>query len=121
MVVNSCAVTTDAVRKSRHLLRQLQRHNPAGKLVVSGCFATLSPAEAAELGADLVVSNQDKAQLVRLSCEAFHLPSAPMSATEPGELALFARERSRAFIKVQDGCDNRCTFCVTTIASSAVF
>ena len=116
MVVNSCAVTADAVRKSRHLLRQLQRHNPAGKLVVSGCFASLSPAEAAQLGADLIVSNQDKDQLVRLSCETFNLPSAPMSATEPGELALFARERSRAFIKVQDGCRYQCTFCIVTVA-----
>ncbi|MEZ5591087.1 MAG: tRNA (N(6)-L-threonylcarbamoyladenosine(37)-C(2))-methylthiotransferase MtaB [Gammaproteobacteria bacterium] len=119
MVVNSCAVTAEAVRKSRHLLRQLQRHNPAGKLVVSGCFASLSPAEAAQLGADLVVSNQDKEQLVRLSCEAFDLPSAPMSATEPGESALFARERSRAFIKVQDGCRYQCTFCIVTVARGA--
>ena len=119
MVINSCAVTADAVRKSRHLLRQLQRNNPAGKLVVSGCFASLAPAEAAELGADLVVSNQDKEQLVRLSCETFNLPSMPMSATQPGELALFARERSRAFIKVQDGCRYQCTFCIVTVARGA--
>jgi len=119
MVVNSCAVTAEAVRKSRYLLRQLQRHNPTGKLVVSGCYAALSPSEAEQLGADLVVSNQDKDELVRLSCDAFDLPSPPMSATEPGELALFARERSRAFIKVQDGCRYQCTFCIVTVARGA--
>ncbi len=117
VVINTCAVTAMAVRKSRHAIRQLARRNPQARLVVSGCYATLEPTSvAAELGVDLVVSNQDKDQLVERTRHLLAQPSAPVAATEPGSAALFARGRSRAFIKVQDGCRYRCTFCITTVA-----
>ena len=65
IVINSCAVTQDAARKSRQLIRRVHRENPAAKLVVSGCYATLNQQEAEQLlGVDLVVSNKDKDQLV---------------------------------------------------------
>ncbi|MFI3179629.1 MAG: tRNA (N(6)-L-threonylcarbamoyladenosine(37)-C(2))-methylthiotransferase MtaB, partial [Methylococcaceae bacterium] len=60
IVINSCAVTQDAARKSRQLIRRIHRDNPQAKLVVSGCYATLNQDEAASLlGVDLVVSNRD--------------------------------------------------------------
>lgn len=117
IVLNSCAVTEDAVRKSRHSLRKLNRENPRARLVVSGCYATLHPDQAAQaLGVDLVVANADKHRLVELAQEALSLASAPAFAMEPGEHALFSLGRQRAFVKVQDGCRYRCTFCIVTMA-----
>lgn len=116
-VVNSCAVTGEAARKSRQTIRQLQRQNPAAKLVVSGCYASLQPDEAAGLlGVDLVISNADKDRLVDIVSDALDLPSASVAASEAGANALFSRGRSRAFVKVQDGCRYRCTFCIVTVA-----
>ncbi|MDA1343884.1 MAG: tRNA (N(6)-L-threonylcarbamoyladenosine(37)-C(2))-methylthiotransferase MtaB [Proteobacteria bacterium] len=117
IVINSCAVTQDAARKSRQLIRRVHRENPAAKLVVSGCYATLNKEEAEQLlGVDLVVSNKDKDQLVEKTLSELNLDTMPTMATEPGETSLFTRGRQRAFIKVQDGCRYRCTFCIVTVA-----
>ncbi len=113
VVVNTCAVTAEAARKSRQLIRRVQRQNPHAKLVVSGCFVSLNGAQALE-GVDAIVSNRDKDRLVEIATEGLSLAAMPELATEPGEV--FARRRSRAFVKVQDGCRHRCTFCVVTIA-----
>jgi len=120
IVMNTCAVTKEAVRKSRQRTQRLQRRNPAAKLVISGCYSSLASPEAlAELGVDLVVPNTQKEQLVTLTQQAFQLPSMPESATQPAEAALFRRNRHRAFIKIQDGCRYRCTFCIVTVARGA--
>ncbi|MDD5276813.1 MAG: tRNA (N(6)-L-threonylcarbamoyladenosine(37)-C(2))-methylthiotransferase MtaB [Methylovulum sp.] len=117
IVLNSCAVTQDAARKSRQLIRRIHRDNPQAKLVVSGCYATLNQDEAAvTLGVDLVVSNQDKQQLVEKTLTGLDMSVMPALSTEPGEISLFTRGRQRAFVKVQDGCRYRCTFCIVTIA-----
>ncbi|MFK7893121.1 MAG: tRNA (N(6)-L-threonylcarbamoyladenosine(37)-C(2))-methylthiotransferase MtaB [Granulosicoccus sp.] len=120
LVMNSCAVTREAVRKSRQKIQRLQRENPAAKLVVSGCYSELSnSAELAELGVDLVVPNSRKEELVQMTRAAFQQPEMPQSATFPAEAALFTRNRHRAFIKIQDGCRYRCTFCIVTVARGA--
>jgi threonylcarbamoyladenosine tRNA methylthiotransferase MtaB len=117
IVVNTCAVTAEAVRKSRKLLRRTQRENPRAKLVVSGCFASLEgEALARERGVDLVVPNQDKDRLVEIATRELAIPSMPLTAMEAGTNPLFARGRQRAFVKVQDGCRYRCTFCIVTLA-----
>jgi len=117
IVLNSCAVTQDAARKSRQLIRRIHRDNPQAKLVVSGCYATLNQQQAeAEMGVDLVIGNQDKDKLVDLALSELNLTSMPAQATEPGEFSLFTRGRQRAFVKVQDGCRYRCTFCIVTVA-----
>ncbi|KAF3984671.1 MAG: tRNA (N(6)-L-threonylcarbamoyladenosine(37)-C(2))-methylthiotransferase MtaB [Methylococcales symbiont of Hymedesmia sp. n. MRB-2018] len=116
-IVNSCAVTSSASRKSRQMIRRMHRDNPQAKLVVSGCYATLNPDEAAELmGVDLVISNKEKNHLVEQTLAGLNLETMPAMSTEPGEFSLFSRGRQRAFIKVQDGCRYRCTFCIVTIA-----
>ena len=70
VVINTCAVTEEAVRKSRQLVRRAHRANPAAKLVMSGCYASLDPEQAAaELGVDLVVPNPDKDRLVAIASE----------------------------------------------------
>ena len=112
VVVNTCAVTDEAVRKSRKLLRRVQRDNPAARLVVSGCYASLNPQESADLpGVDLLIDNRDKAELVQRVSRELDLPLMPVSATDPDANGLFQRGRQRAFIKVQDGCRYRCAFC----------
>jgi threonylcarbamoyladenosine tRNA methylthiotransferase MtaB len=116
VVVNTCAVTAEAVRKSRKLLRRAHRENPRAKLVVSGCYATLDGPETRETGVDLVVENKDKDRLVEITSRELNLHTMPELATEPGENTLLARGRQRAFIKVQDGCRYRCSFCVVTLA-----
>ncbi len=120
VVVNTCAVTQEAVRKSRQIIRRLHRHNPMAKLVLSGCYASLSPTSATDLdGVDLLIPNQDKDQLVEITARELDLQTMPTIATEPGAAALFARGRNRAFVKVQDGCRYRCTFCIVTLARGA--
>jgi len=116
MVFNSCAVTQDAVRKSRNLLRKASRENPAARIVLSGCYASLNPVEAESLGIDLVVANRDKHRLVEIARARLALPDMPAQSTEPGASALFRLGRHRAFIKVQDGCRYRCTYCIVTVA-----
>jgi threonylcarbamoyladenosine tRNA methylthiotransferase MtaB len=117
IVINSCAVTQDAARKSRQLIRRIHRDNPNAKLVVSGCYATLNQQEAQSLlGVDLVVSNKDKDSLVEKTLTELTPNTMPAMSTEPAEISLFTRGRQRAFVKVQDGCRYRCTFCIVTIA-----
>jgi threonylcarbamoyladenosine tRNA methylthiotransferase MtaB len=118
IVVNTCAVTQDATRGSRHLIRDLNRANPSAQVNVTGCYAQISPDEIAVLpGVARVINNLEKDNLVE------KLTGHPV---EPFDLEPLSREnklgafgRTRAFVKVQDGCDNACTFCVTTIARGA--
>ena len=117
VVLNTCAVTNEASRKSRHLINRLHRDNPTAKLVVTGCHASLEPEQVADtLGVDLVIRNDQKAALPTLAREQLALPTMPLSATEPDDIALYSRGRHRAFIKVQDGCRYRCAFCIVTVA-----
>ena len=116
VVVNTCAVTEEAVRKSRKLVRRAQRDNPNAKLVISGCYASINPAQQfTESGVDLVINNRDKERLVEIACRELNLNVMPEIATEPEEDFL-PRNRQRAFIKVQDGCRYQCTFCIVTKA-----
>ncbi len=116
IVFNTCAVTQQAVRGSRQAIRKLQRAAPGAKLVVSGCYASLQPEDAAGLGVDLIVHNRDKDRLVEIANRELALQAMPEAATLPAEASLFARGRQRAFIKIQDGCRYRCTYCIVTVA-----
>jgi threonylcarbamoyladenosine tRNA methylthiotransferase MtaB len=118
-ILNTCTVTAIASRKSRQLIRQLKRANPSAAVIVTGCDAELAPFEMVEIGVDLVVGNAQKERLLELAEAEGLLDPGP---TDPDELELFEpgdSTRTRAFLKVQDGCDNRCTFCVITIARGA--
>ncbi len=114
VVFNSCSVTAEADRKSRKLINRIRRENPQSKLLVTGCYASLQQETVkTQLGVDLVVENRQKDQLVELAASHFKTPDqAPIENNH----ALFSRGRHRAFIKVQDGCRYRCTFCIVTLA-----
>ncbi len=108
IVVNTCAVTAQAERKTRHKLRSLYRENPDAQIAVMGCYATLRPKVSGDLpGVAWVIPNADKAGTVdRVTPEP--VPSQVWrEAPEEGRIL-----RTRAFIKAQDGCDNHCTYCI---------
>lgn len=114
MVLNTCAVTAAAAADSRKKVRQARRAG-VGEIVVTGCWSDLETEQAANMrGVRQVVPNRRKDALVAdvlgIATEDFDLEPVERLPL-PG-----ARRKTRAYIKVQDGCDNRCTFCVTTIA-----
>jgi len=116
-VFNTCAVTHIAARKSRQVIRRMRRANPRAKVVVTGCYAQLSPAEVEGLGVDMVVGNDQKDDLPDLLAQAGYLQDAdPIPAVDAPPQFLPENGHTRAFVKVQDGCDNRCTFCIVTVA-----
>jgi threonylcarbamoyladenosine tRNA methylthiotransferase MtaB len=113
-VINTCAVTSAAASDSRAKIRRLSRAGSAG-IVATGCWATLEPIRATELPqVTHVVPNNRKDGLVAglLGVPGHVFDLEPIARTPlPG-----LRRRTRAFIKAQDGCNNRCTFCITTVA-----
>jgi threonylcarbamoyladenosine tRNA methylthiotransferase MtaB len=114
VIVNTCAVTGAAASDSRQKIRQAARAG-ANTIVATGCWSTLNPQETAALpGVSRIIPNIEKDRLV---ADLLQLPAENFDV-EPVQRELIpgARARTRAFIKVQDGCDNRCTFCVTTLA-----
>jgi threonylcarbamoyladenosine tRNA methylthiotransferase MtaB len=116
VVINTCAVTTTAEADARKEIRRARRHNPEAFIVVTGCYAELAPEEVEALGADAVVPNARKAELPKVILERFGLPSDPIT-TPPnefwgaGERGLL-NSRVRAFLKVQDGCQAGCAYCI---------
>lgn len=112
-IINTCAVTAEAAADSRSKIRQALRAG-TGRVVATGCWATLEPEAALRLGVERVIPNAEKdnlaATLLDIPPEVFDLEPVERQPL-PG-----ARARTRAFIKVQDGCNNACTFCITTVA-----
>lgn len=122
ILINTCAVTGEAVRQARQAIRKAARENPHARIIVSGCAAQTEPATFGAMDeVDLVIGNHDK-----LSAHAYRaLPDFGVNDTEKVRVndIMSVREtathmvdaiegRSRAFIQVQNGCDHRCTFCI---------
>ena len=116
-VINSCSVTEHADKKCRNLIRKLHRRNPQAIIAVTGCYAQLKPQEIAAIeGVDLVLSNNDKGELYRRVTELAGKGRAQVYSCETDELTTFfaafsSGDRTRAFLKVQDGCDYCCSYC----------
>ncbi|MEX0371081.1 MAG: tRNA (N(6)-L-threonylcarbamoyladenosine(37)-C(2))-methylthiotransferase MtaB, partial [Tateyamaria sp.] len=120
VVVNTCAVTAEAVRKARQDIRKLRRAHPDAKLIVTGCAAQTEPDTFAQMGeVDAVIGNTEKMQARTWAGLAGDFDTEPvqvddiMSVTETaGHLIDGFGTRSRAYVQVQNGCDHRCTFCI---------
>jgi threonylcarbamoyladenosine tRNA methylthiotransferase MtaB len=113
-ILNTCTVTHVADRKSRHLLRLARRRNPSARLIAIGCYAHRAPAELAMIeGVELVLGNDRKMNLLKLlgvpqgAEKIAAMPSGPHIA-----------RRTRAFLKVQDGCKNFCAYCIVPYVRS---
>ncbi len=114
-VLNTCAVTREAGKTSRKLVREFHRSNPGAETTVTGCYAQIAPKELEALpGIARVISNADKDNLASIVTgeEIKVFDHEPIERKPPAR----SPSRTRAFVKAQDGCDNECTFCVTTIA-----
>jgi threonylcarbamoyladenosine tRNA methylthiotransferase MtaB len=118
VIFNTCAVTGEAVRQARQAIRKMGRERPGARLIVTGCAAQIDPsAFGAMEEIDLVLGNAEKTQA---GAYAIAAPDAPrvrvndiMSVRETaGHLIDGLKERARAYVEVQNGCDHRCTFCI---------
>jgi threonylcarbamoyladenosine tRNA methylthiotransferase MtaB len=117
VVFNTCAVTGEAVRQARQAIRKARRERPDARLIVTGCAAQIDPAAFAGMPeVDLVLGNAEKSQ----AGAYLDAPDAPrvrvndiMSVRETaGHLIDGLKDRARAYVEVQNGCDHRCTFCI---------
>jgi threonylcarbamoyladenosine tRNA methylthiotransferase MtaB len=119
IIVNSCAVTNEAVRQTRQTIRRAKKANPEKNIIVTGCAAQIDPAMFADMPeTSAVVGNGDKYDLsnFKLGLQS-NRPDIRVSdimritETAPHMVSAFA-DRSRAFVEIQNGCDHRCTFCI---------
>lgn len=124
-IVNTCTVTAESDRKSRQLARRAKTACPDTRVIVTGCFAQVSPAEAGKCGADCVIGNGDKdkvceAALAFAQGNAF-ADSVGNIFTAPYDSFEISRpKRARTFIKIEDGCENKCAYCIIPHARGRV-
>ena len=120
-VVNSCSVTEHADKKCRNLIRKLHRRNPGAIIAVTGCYAQLKPQEIAAIeGVDIVLGNNDKGDLYKRVLELPGKGRAQVYSCDADSLTSFfaafsSGDRTRAFLKVQDGCSHGCAYCVVPL------
>ena len=119
VIVNTCAVTAESGRKSRQAIRRLRDENPGAVLAVCGCYAQLEPDEAAEIGAQVIFGAADRAKTVEAVERAVAEGGTTRSVDRPFERRVLEKlpagavsGRTRAMLKIQDGCVNFCTYCI---------
>ena len=120
VVINTCSVTEHADKKCRNLIRRLHKTAPDATIAVTGCYAQLKPEEILAIeGVDLVVGAESKNDLVRLTLAADrgkHGYSCQIEDVASFFPAYSSGERTRSFLKVQDGCDYHCSYCTVPLA-----
>ena len=119
VIVNTCAVTAESGRKSRQLIRRLHGENPGAVLAVCGCYSQIEPEAAAELGAQVIFGAADRAKLVEAVEKAVASGEGCRDTDEPFKRRAIEKlpagavsGRTRAMLKIQDGCVNFCTYCI---------
>lgn len=121
-VINTCSVTDNADKECRQLVRRIQRKAPSSMVVVTGCYAQLKPKEIAEIeGVDLVLGAAEKFNIASHLKEITKGDSARISSCDIDEVSGFnssfsLHDRTRTFLKVQDGCSYNCSFCTIPMA-----
>lgn len=124
-IINSCSVTEHADKKCRNIIRKLHRRNPSAIIAVTGCYAQLKPYEIAEIeGVDIVLGNNDKGETYKRVVELAERGRAQVYSCETDDIVNFfsafsSGDRTRAFLKVQDGCDYCCAYCTIHNARGA--
>ena len=121
-VINTCSVTDNADKECRQLVRRIQRKAPESLVVITGCYAQLKPKEIAEIkGVDLVLGAAEKFNIVQHLKELTKNDSAKICSCDVADVTGFnasfsLNDRTRTFLKVQDGCDYNCSFCTIPMA-----
>ena len=124
-IINSCSVTEHADKKCRNIIRKLHRRNPSAIIAVTGCYAQLKPYEIAEIeGVDIVLGNNNKGETYKRVVELVERGRAQVYSCETDDIVNFfsafsSGDRTRAFLKVQDGCDYCCAYCTIHNARGA--
>lgn len=119
VIVNTCAVTAEAVRQARQTIRRLRREQPNDRIIVTGCAAQLSPDTFAAMPeVDQVLGNVEKLERSKLSESDRRVTVSDIMAVKEtaGHFLQGFESRTRAFVQVQQGCDHRCTFCIIPFA-----
>ncbi len=125
LIVNSCTVTSESDRKLRQLVRRMRREHPQAILAVTGCMPQAFPDKAAALEADIVTGNASRAAILE-QLEAFRRTREKQVCVTPHDKAIERlcidsfEERTRAFVKVEDGCDRFCSYCIIPYARGRV-
>ena len=129
IVINTCTVTAESDRKSRQLLHRVRRENPEAFIAVTGCYAQSAPQEIASLAAaNYICGSRNKLSVVPqavafLANRQVYTPACAVYEpdTLPFEpMQLFSSERTRAYVKIEDGCENRCSYCAIPSARGCV-
>ena len=134
LVVNTCAVTSESGRKSRQAIRRLQAQSPGAVMAVCGCYSQLSPEETSELGASVIFGSADREKFVEALERAAEARREQGEDTETMEVVDDAMRRrafeelpagnlhgrTRAMLKIQDGCSNFCSYCIIPYARGPV-
>ena len=121
-VINTCSVTDNADRECRQLVRRIQRKSPESLVVITGCYAQLKPAEIASIpGVDLVLGAAEKFNIAQHLRELAKGDPARICSCDVEDVTGFhaswsVNDRTRTFLKVQDGCDYNCSFCTIPMA-----
>ncbi|HYJ62670.1 MAG TPA: tRNA (N(6)-L-threonylcarbamoyladenosine(37)-C(2))-methylthiotransferase MtaB [Parafilimonas sp.] len=121
-VINTCSVTENADKECRQLVRRIQRKSPESFVVITGCYAQLKPKEIAEIpGVDLVLGAAEKFNITQHLKELHKNDAAKICSCDIEDVAGFnssysLNDRTRTFLKVQDGCDYSCSFCTIPLA-----
>src|SRR5258708_24114325 len=121
-VINTCSVTDNADKECRYLVRRIQRQAPESFVVITGCYAQLKPAEIAQIpGVDLVLGAAEKFNIAQHLRELSKGDTAKICSCDIEEVSGFnascsLSDRTRTFLKVQDGCDYNCSFCTIPMA-----
>ncbi len=121
-VINTCSVTDNADKECRYLVRKIQRQAPGSLVVITGCYAQLKPAEIAAIpGVDLVLGAAEKFNIAAHLKELSKGDSAKICSCDVEDISGFnpswsLNDRTRTFLKVQDGCDYNCSFCTIPMA-----
>ncbi|MBZ5856347.1 tRNA (N(6)-L-threonylcarbamoyladenosine(37)-C(2))-methylthiotransferase MtaB [Flavihumibacter profundi] len=121
-VINTCSVTDNADKECRQLVRRIQRRSPDSMVVITGCYAQLKPKEIAEIpGVDLVLGAAEKFNIAKHLAALTKGDSAKICSCDIEEVSGFnsswsVNDRTRSFLKVQDGCDYNCSFCTIPMA-----
>lgn len=121
-VINTCSVTDNADKKCRKIVKEAQKYSPNAFITIVGCYAQLKPKEIAEIpGVDAVLGAAEKFQLVDIletfeKNETAEIYASPISEANTFHNSYSFGDRTRTFLKVQDGCDYSCTFCTIPLA-----
>jgi threonylcarbamoyladenosine tRNA methylthiotransferase MtaB len=121
-VINTCSVTDNADKECRQLVRRIQRKSPESFVVITGCYAQLKPKEIAEIpGVDLVLGAAEKFNITQHLKELHKNDAAKICSCDIEDVSGFnasysLHDRTRTFLKVQDGCDYNCSFCTIPLA-----